>query len=275
MDNLQKAGAPPQAQEPKKKKSPVGKAFLIGAVLCIAVGIALGLIFPGEHGEALEVSLGAPPINFFGLQIASSVVYTWAIMAVLTVAALAIRIFAIPRFSDHPGALQNVLETAVDAAESFTASHVHGLNKALAPYVFTVAAYIMCCALTELLGISPPTTDITVTFALSLISFGLINYYGIKVCGIKGRAKQFVRPQAFMVPFKLLSEIAVPISLACRLFGNMLGGMIVIKLVYMAMGNFAVGVPAVLGLYFNLFHPMIQTFIFIKLSLSSIGEATE
>lgn len=271
MDNTQSVS--PKGAE--KKKLPIGKAFLLGAVLCVVVGVALGFIFPDAKHEELTVSLGSPPMNFFGLSLPSSVVFTWGIMALLTVAALLIRIFAVPKFSDRPGMLQNILETAVDAAESFTASHVHGLTKVLSPYVFTVAAYIICCAMTELIGLRPPTTDITVTFALSIITFLMINYYGIKSNGLKGRAKQFMRPKAFMLPFKLLSDIAVPISLACRLFGNMLGGMIVINLIYMVMGNFSVGVPAVLGLYFNLFHPLIQTFIFLKLSLSFIGEAAE
>ena len=141
--------------------------------------------------------------------------------------------------------------------------------------MFTVAVYIVCSALIELLGLHPPTTDITVTFALSLITFAMINYYGVKHNGLVGRIKLLMRPKAFMLPFKLLGDIAVPISLACRLFGNMLGGMIVMNLVYMALGHFAVGIPAVLGLYFNLFHPLIQTFIFITLSLSFIEEVLE
>ncbi len=67
--------------------------------------------------------------------------------------------------------------------------------------------------------------------------------------------KTLAKPNAVIAPFKLLSDIAVPISLACRLFGNMLGGMIVVELVYFALGAFSVGIPAGVGLYFNAFHP--------------------
>ncbi len=84
-----------------------------------------------------------------------------------------------------------------------------------------------------------------------------------------------MRPKAIIAPFKLLSDLAVPISLACRLFGNMLGGLVVVELIYFALGAFSVGIPAVLGLYFNAFHPLIQFFIFINLSLTFIGEAVE
>ena len=51
--------------------------------------------------------------------------------------------------------------------------------------------------------------------------------------------------------------------------------MIVVELIYYALGAFSVGIPAVLGLYFNAFHPLIQFFIFINLSLTFIGEAVE
>ena len=74
---------------------------------------------------------------------------------------------------------------------------------------------------------------------------------------------------------KVLSDVAVPISLACRLFGNMLGGMIVMDLLKGALGGYASGIPAVAGLYFNLFHPIIQIYIFIILSLTFINEAME
>ena len=66
-----------------------------------------------------------------------------------------------------------------------------------------------------------------------------------------------------------------PVSLACRLFGNMLGGMIVMDLLKSSLGGYAVGIPAVAGLYFNLFHPLIQTYIFVILSLTFINEAAE
>jgi F-type H+-transporting ATPase subunit a len=46
-------------------------------------------------------------------------------------------------------------------------------------------------------------------------------------------------------------------------------------LLYSAMGNAAIGFPSLAGLYFNLFHPLIQTYIFITLSLTFIGEAVE
>jgi F-type H+-transporting ATPase subunit a len=82
-------------------------------------------------------------------------------------------------------------------------------------------------------------------------------------------------PTPIVFPIKIVTDLAIPVSLACRLFGNMLGGMIVMDLLYMALGNAAVGIPSILGLYFNVFHPLIQTFIFVTLSLTFINEAVE
>ena len=75
--------------------------------------------------------------------------------------------------------------------------------------------------------------------------------------------------------FRVISEFAIPVSMACRLFGNMLGGMIVIDLLYVALGSNAVGIPSVIGLFFNVFHPMMQTFVFVTLTLTFINEAIE
>ena len=78
-----------------------------------------------------------------------------------------------------------------------------------------------------------------------------------------------------MIHIKIDSDIAIPNSLACRLFGNMLGGMIVMELLKGALGGYAAGIPGIAGLYFNLFHPLIQAYIFITLSLTFIDEAME
>ena len=78
-----------------------------------------------------------------------------------------------------------------------------------------------------------------------------------------------------MFVLKIISDIATPVSLACRLFGNMIGGMIVMDLLKSALGGYGFAIPSVAGLWFNLFHPLIQTYIFIVLSLTFIKEAAE
>ena len=73
----------------------------------------------------------------------------------------------------------------------------------------------------------------------------------------------------------LLTDVAIPISMACRLYGNLLAGMIVMDLIYGAMKYFAVAIPAALSLYFNFFDSAIQAYIFVTLTLSYVSEAIE
>jgi F-type H+-transporting ATPase subunit a len=75
-----------------------------------------------------------------------------------------------------------------------------------------------------LFGIRAPSSDILYTFSLALLTFFLINYYGLSRKGVMGRLEDFTKPSPFMAPIKLVTDLAIPISMACRLFGNMLAG---------------------------------------------------
>lgn len=77
---------------------------------------------------------------------------------------------------------------------------------------------------------------------------------------------------AAVAPVKLLSDLAVPVSLACRLYGNVLAGMIVMELIYSVT---TILIPPLLSLYFSVFHTAIQVYIFVYLSLSYVGEALD
>jgi len=255
----------------KKKRNPY---FLVGILsLWVCSGLILGCF--GVESRQFTVSISPARMDVFGFSVSSSVVMTWIVIAVLGVLAILIRIFAIPRFKETPRGLQLILETAVSAINDLTKEKYGHKNDGLSSYFFAMAALFIGSALVELIGFRPPTTDLSMTFSYALITFILINVFGIYKKGIKGRAQAYIKPNAIIAPFKLISDLAVPISLACRLFGNMLGGMIVVELLYFALGAFSVGVPALLGLYFNAFHPLIQFFIFINLSLTFIGEAVE
>lgn len=242
------------------------------------------------------------PVRLFGrsLAISSTVLTTWGIIAVIFLLALAFRLIMVPRLKENPQGLQRALEAAVDGLDSYIGSKLHGMSEAFGAYIFSLGLFLVACAFTELLGIRAPTADITMTLALSLITFFLINYYGFKRRGFFGRIKSLgsiedpvipegasfgekiklhlksiAKPSTIGFPFRLISDLVVPLSLTCRLFGNMFGGMIIIELLYYAMGSAAVALPSIAGLYFNVFHPLIQAFIFITLTLSYIAEAAE
>lgn len=255
----------------KKKRSLL---MMLGSVLIwVFSGLLFGL-FTAES-KTFEVSISPARMQILGFSVSSSVVIAWIVIAVFLVIALLVRFLLVPRFKETPRGLQLILETAVGAVSDFTKERFGHGNENLSAYFFALAALFIGSAVVELFGFRPPTADLTMTFSYALVTFILINYYGVRKKGVKGRIKTILKPNPVVSPFKILSDIAVPVSLACRLFGNMFGGMIVIDLLYYALGAFAVGIPAVLGLYFNAFHPLIQFFIFINLSLTFIGEAVE
>jgi len=249
---------------------------LLGVIIAawFVSGRILTLIFGTMH-EELEVAIFAPKMNFLGMNISTTIVITWGVMAVLIVLAVLFRLFVVPKFQDKPKGLQNVVEAAIELVEKFCKGQMSHASDALACYMFVVVCLLMGSAMVELFGLRPPTADLIMTFSLALVTFFLINYYGIKHKGFGGRIKSMAQPTPMIFPIKILTDIAVPVSLACRLFGNMLGGMIVMDLLKISLGVNGIGLPALAGLYFNVFHPMIQAYIFVTLSLTFINEVVE
>ena len=262
------AAAPaPEGAKPKKKPRLPTVVMLLGLWLLIVK--VLELAFGVKERGSFNVEIWAERVDVGGFSLSMTVVYTWIIMAALTLVAVILRLTVIPRMQETPKGAQNVLEILVENLVKYTKSNVGDLGNNLPAYLFTVAAFMVGSAILELFGVRAPTSDITMTFSMALITFVLINYYGLKVKGVGGRLKRYRNPM------NLVSDLAIPVSLACRLFGNMLGGLIVMDLLYFAMGSYAVAVPSVVGLYFNVFHPLIQAFIFVTLTLTFIGEAVE
>lgn len=259
----------------KEKRGKKYSTWLIVLGLYILVTQLIQLIFGKPKTGMIEVSIAVDRVNFFGLNISTSVLYSWAIMAVLVIIAIILRLTLIPRLKDVPSGTQNVLEIAIETILKYTHSTAHSLGEFMASYVFTIAIFLVGCAFTELFGLRTPASDITLTAALAILTFFFINFYGFKKKGLGGRIKSLAQPTPIVFPIRILTDLAVPVSMASRLFGNMLGGLVVMDLLYMALGNRAIGIPSVAGLYFNVFHPLIQAFIFVTLTLTFINEATE
>lgn len=259
-----------------KKRSKMLLALCIIAAWFF-VGTAITTVSHAKGGMNVEFEMFSERTEIFGMSFAKTTVLSWIIIAVAAVLCLVFRFLVFPRFDpDKPkNAFQNVMELSVEAMENFTKNTVGDYSGELAPYMYSVAVFMVLAAASELLGQRPPTSDLLVTLAMGIITFALINFYGIRKKGLSGRIKYLSSPTPLILPMKILSDIAVPVSLACRLFGNMLGGMIVMDLLKSVLGGYGAGIPAVAGLYFNLFHPLIQTYIFVILSLTFINEAIE
>ena len=127
-------------------------------------------------------------------------------------------------------------------------------------------------------AIIPPTADLNTTLSLALMTFFLIHYNGIKSNGIGSYLKGYTEPMKLITPINIIGEIATPISLSFRLFGNLVGGMIIMSLIYSGLASVSqglgigvpilqFGIPVVLHGYFDLFSGLLQTFIFAMLTM--------
>ena len=106
--------------------------------------------------------------------------------------------------------------------------------------------------------------------------FRSIHGFGIKEKGL-GYFKGFIEPFPLLLPINVIGEFATPVSLSFRLFGNILGGTIIMGLVYAMFPKIVVflGIPAVLHCYFDVFAGVLQAFIFVMLSMTFVSSAME
>jgi len=222
----------------------------------------------------MDISINQSRYVLFGdFTVSGSVIVAWIVSGILIMLALIIRFVLLRKFKTVPHGTQNVIELCVESVRNYCISKLgFEISMSLNAYMFTLVVFILGCGLIELIGFRPPTSDLSLTASLALMTFFLINYYGLKYKGLLGRIKSFGQPKAFIAPIKVVTDLAVPISLSCRLFGNMLGGVIIMELIY---NLCALVIPAFISIYFNLFHAGMQTFIFVTLTLTYIAEAIE
>jgi len=142
--------------------------------------------------------------------------------------------------------------------------------KSLAAYFVTLSVYLFVANISGLFGFTPPTVSLSVTLAMALITFFMIHFWGIKSAGFKGYLKGICNPIP-MTPLNIISEMATPISLSFRLFGNILSGSILLMLVYGFFGWIAVFVTPVFHAIFDVAFGLIQTLVFVMLTAVFIG----
>ena len=144
-------------------------------------------------------------------------------------------------------------------------------------------------SLISLTGLRPVTADLNTTLSWALVTFMMVQLGGIKTKGFGGWLKGFLDPIPVMLPMNIMSEIANPISLSFRHFGNIAAGSVITSLIYSGLAAltniifqgwlpipiFQLGLPAVLSVYFDLFSGVLQAFIFCMLTMVFVGMATD
>jgi F-type H+-transporting ATPase subunit a len=206
---------------------------------------------------------------FGGIGIAESTVVTWVIMAVLLLAAILLtRNLKVHNISRR----QAAAECIVTWLNNFVEGMVGEEGKEYIPYLVTVLLYIGVSNVIGLVGIKPPTKDLSVTVALSVMSIVLIEAAGIRKKGVKKWVKAFAEPVAIIAPINVLEVFIRPLSLCMRLFGNVLGAFVIMELIKQIV---PVVVPLVFSFYFDIFDGLIQAYVFVFLTSLFIKEAIE
>ena len=175
--------------------------------------------------------------------------------------------------TEVPGTAQNVAEIIVDLLDGVVKGGMGKSAYKFMNYIGTVFIFILICNISGLFGLRPPTADYGVTLPLGLITFVLIHFNKFKHQKVKGVIEGLCSPWPFWAPINMIGDIAVPISLSLRLFANVLSGTVMMALVYGLLSVIAIGWPAVLHVYFDLFSGAIQTYVFCMLTMTYISDA--
>ncbi len=179
---------------------------------------------------------------------------------------------------------QLIAELLVEKVQSFVDGNMGPRFSGFAPFVAAVMGLSAFSSLSSLLGLYPPTSDLNIVAGWAILVFILITYYKLKA-GPGPYLKSFAEPIPIFAPFNVISEIATPVSMAFRHYGNVLSGVVISTLVAAGLGGlsslllgwlpgflgeipfFRIGIPAVLSLYFDLFSGCLQAFIFAMLTM--------
>jgi len=224
----------------------------------------------GNLREALMEELQCENVFTIGnIGISESVAVTWVIMAaVLLVSILLTRNLKV----ENPGRGQLMLEYAVSWLQGIGKGILGEDGKEYAAYLNSVLIYLGIANLIGILGFKPPTKDLNVTAALALMSIVLVEAAGIRKKGAKGWLKSFAEPVAIVAPINVLELFIKPLSLCMRLFGNVLGAFVIMKLIEKVL---PIGLPVPFSAYFDLFDGLIQAYVFVFLTGLFIKEAIE
>ena len=183
-----------------------------------------------------------------------------------------------------------IAEWLVEKTEDLVKGNMGDYFKGMAPFIAAILSLSALSSLMSLLGLFSPTSDLNVVAGWAILVFFLITYYKMK-CGPLHYLKSFGEPVPFLAPLNIISEVATPVSMAFRHYGNILSGAVISVLVAAALtelsklvfgwlpgflGEFPIlriGIPAILSIYFDLFSGCLQAFIFAMLTMLYIGGA--
>ncbi len=257
-------------------------------ILPLAACIVLKILFsPATEGITVTGAIiyFTIPMPIMDLPITESQVNSWAV--ILTI--LAICLFLTRRLNIKSVSKRQFLaELIVEKAENLVKSNMGERFMGFAPFIAAILGLSALSSLSSLLGLYPPTSDINIVAGWAILVFILITHYKLKG-GLGNYLKGYTEPIAVFTPINIISEVATPVSMTFRHFGNVLSGSVISVLVAAALQGLTslllgwlpgvlgeipflqIGIPAVLSLYFDIFSGCLQAFIFSMLTMLYIA----
>ena len=183
---------------------------------------------------------------------------------------------------------QHIAEWIVEKTKGMVADSMGDFFSGYAPFIAAIIAISAFSSLLSLVGLYPPTSDINIVAGWAILVFILITYYKLKG-GIGNYLKGFTEPIFIMAPLNVLGEIATPVSMAFRHYGNVLSGSVIAVLIASALQGASslvlgwlpgvlgeipllqIGLPAVFSMYFDIFSGCMQAYIFAMLTMLNIS----
>lgn len=219
--------------------------------------------------EELNVATAFTIPIFGGIEVAESTVISWVIMAIIVILTL---VLTRNMKVENPGKLQVGVEYVVESLQNIVRGIVGHEGERYVPYLATVLVFLGISNVFAVTGMKPPTKDLNVSAAVALMSIVLVQIASIRQNRVKGWLKGFTKPIAVVTPINIMELAIRPLSLCMRLFGNVLGAFVVMKLLEHLV---PIVLPAVFSLYFDFFDGLIQAYVFVFLTGLFIKEAVE
>ena len=237
-----------------------------------------------------ELPFDLPDSTIFTMK--NLITQTTISLFVVTVALILLAYFLTRKISKRPGAVQVLLEKVITMLYNMVEDTMGKHNLKFAPYIGTLFVSSIIGSLIGTTQLFRSTTaDLSVTMAWALVTTGMVWYNNIKHQGLLNWLKGFTEPIFVMTPMNVVSEIASPLSLAFRHFGNVAGGGVLTTLIYAALALlsnviigwipgvigeipfFQAGIPAFLSLYFDFFSGFVQALVFSLLTMVYVAGA--
>jgi F-type H+-transporting ATPase subunit a len=203
--------------------------------------------------------------SLLGCPVTSTVVTTFGMVVLLSILAL----IAGRGIRETPARWQAVAEWGLSALGDMLEEVTESRTRYL-PLVATLAVFVLAA---NSMGVLPlveaPTADVNTPVALALIVFFSVHYYGVREAGVRGYLRRFAQPSVLLLPINILAHVTRTLSLAIRLFGNMVSHQIIVAILLVIL---PLVVPAMLEL-FGLLIGVLQAYIFTVLTIVYIGGA--